>query len=83
MLLIYFCSDQKLLSFLDFRGSGIARSNEQTGGESGPTTNQRRLLQSESFVHQALQSRFVEDIVGKFLVGKHGEGGSLGVSNHL
>jgi len=30
------------------------------------------LLQAETFVHQALEARFVEDVVGEFFVGEHG-----------
>ena len=30
------------------------------------------LLQAEAFVHQTLETRFVEDVVGEFFVGKHG-----------
>ncbi len=30
------------------------------------------LLQAKTFVHQSLEARFVENVVGKFFVGKHG-----------
>jgi len=36
------------------------------------------LLQAEAFSHQALETGFVEEIVGEFFVGEHGEGGALG-----
>ena len=39
---------------------------------------QSQLLQAEAFAHQALQAGFVEQVVGKFFVGEHGEGGALG-----
>jgi len=32
----------------------------------------------EPLVHQSLQSRLVEYVVGEFFIGKHGEGGALG-----
>ncbi len=35
--------------------------------------NGRRSLQPEAFVHQPLQSRTVEDVVGQFLVWKHSQ----------
>lgn len=35
------------------------------------------LLQMEPLPHQPLQSRFIQDVVGEFFVGKHGEGGAL------
>jgi len=41
------------------------------------------LLQTEAFVHQALQSRLVEDVIGKFFVGKHGESRPLGTRSEL
>jgi hypothetical protein len=37
-----------------------------------------RLLQAEAFGHDALEAGFVEEIVGEFFVGEHGEGGALG-----
>jgi len=36
------------------------------------------LLQPEAFLHQPLQAGFVEEVVGEFFVGEHGEGGALG-----
>ena len=30
------------------------------------------LLQAETFVHQALEARFIKNVVGEFFVGKHG-----------
>ena len=44
-------------------------------------TNCWPLLQMESLPHQALQARFVNDVVGEFFVGEHGEGSTL-VSGH-
>jgi hypothetical protein len=41
------------------------------------------LLQAEAFSHQPLQAWFVEQIVGQFFVGKHGEGGALGAGGKL
>ncbi len=38
----------------------------------------RELLQMESFPHQPLQSRLVENVVGEFFIRKHGEGSALG-----
>jgi len=43
----------------------------------------RCLLQAEAFAHQALEAGFVEQIVGEFLVGEHGEGGALGAGGEL
>jgi len=40
--------------------------------------NRHRSLQPESFLHQALQAGFVEEVVGEFFVGEHGEGGAFG-----
>src|SRR5208282_1070227 len=36
------------------------------------------LVQPEAFCHQALQARLVEQVVGQFLVGEHGQGGAFG-----
>lgn len=36
------------------------------------------LLQVKPFPHEPLQAGFVEDVVGEFFVGKHGESGALG-----
>lgn len=36
------------------------------------------LLQVETFPHEPLQAGFVEDVVGEFFVGEHGESGALG-----
>ena len=36
------------------------------------------LLQMESFPHKPLQPWLVEDVVGEFFVGKHGEGSAFG-----
>jgi hypothetical protein len=41
------------------------------------------LLQAEAFVHQALQARAVENIVGKFFVGKHAQRGAAGVRGYF
>lgn len=41
------------------------------------------LLQPEAFVHQPLQSRLVEDVVGEFFVGKHGQGRAFGASRQF
>jgi hypothetical protein len=40
-------------------------------------------LQPEAFVHQSLQSRFVEDVEGEFLVGKHGQGSAFGAGRQF
>jgi len=42
-----------------------------------------RLLEAESFVHQPLQSWFVENVVGKFFIRKHRQGRALGIGRHL
>jgi len=41
------------------------------------------LLKAKSLVDQALQTRFVEKIVGQFLVRKHGERGALGAGDEF
>jgi hypothetical protein len=41
------------------------------------------LLQAEAFIHQPLQARAVENIVGKFFVGKHAQGGAAGVRGYF
>ena len=35
-------------------------------------------MQAEAFAHEALEAGFVEEIVGEFFVGEHGEGGAFG-----
>ena len=40
--------------------------------------NRINLLQMESFPHEPLQPRLVEDVVGEFFVREHGEGGAFG-----
>jgi hypothetical protein len=40
-------------------------------------------LQAEAFAYQALEAGFVEQVVGKFFVGEHGEGGALGASGEF
>ena len=40
-------------------------------------------MQAEAFAHEALQAGFVEEIVGEFFVGKHGEGGALGAGGEF
>ena len=41
------------------------------------------LLQPEAFIHQALQARAVDEIVGEFFIGKHAECGPAGIRGHL
>src|ERR1700686_3624047 len=41
------------------------------------------LLQAETFIHQALQARAVENIVGKFFVGKHDQRCAAGVRGYF
>ena len=41
------------------------------------------LLQPEAFIHQPLQPRTVENIVGKFFVREHAESGAAGIRGHL
>ena len=36
------------------------------------------LLQAEAFGHESLQARLVEEVVGKFFVGEHGESRAFG-----
>lgn len=43
----------------------------------------RPLLQSEAFAHEALEAGFVEQVVGEFFVGEHGEGGALGAGGEF
>jgi len=40
-------------------------------------------LQMESFPHQPLQPGFVEDVVGEFFIGEHGERGAFGSRDQL
>ena len=46
-------------------------------GESPASTPGTSLLQAEAFGHEALEAGFIEEVVGKFFVGEHGEGGTL------
>jgi hypothetical protein len=39
--------------------------------------SERFLLQPEALVHEPLQARLVEDIVGEFLIREHCQGGSF------
>jgi hypothetical protein len=41
------------------------------------------LLQAEAFIHEPLQARAVENIVGKLFVGKHAQGGAAGVRGYF
>src|SRR5437870_1058883 len=41
------------------------------------------LLQPEPFVHEPLQARLIEDIVGELLIRKHGERGAFRIGYHL
>ena len=45
--------------------------------------DQSSLLQAEAFAHQALEAGFVEQVVGEFFVGEHGEGGALGAGGEF
>ena len=42
-----------------------------------------RLLQTETFVHQSLQARPVDQIVGKLFIGKHAQGGAPRIGGHF
>ena len=42
-----------------------------------------RLVQPEAFADQPLQARAIEQVVGEFLVGEHGKGGTLGSSGQF
>ena len=52
----------------------MSRKSRRTAEATGDV----RLLQSEAFAHQALEAGFIEQVVGEFFVGEHGEGGALG-----
>jgi hypothetical protein len=41
------------------------------------------LLQAEALVHQSLQARFIQDVVGELFVGKHRQRGALGARHQL
>ena len=41
------------------------------------------LLQAEAFGHEALEAGFVEEVVGEFFVGEHGEGRTLGAGGEF
>ena len=41
------------------------------------------LLEPEAFIHQPLQSRPIEKIVGKLFVGKHAQSGATSIRGHL
>jgi hypothetical protein len=41
------------------------------------------LLQAKAFAHEALEAGFVEEVVGEFLVGEHGEGGAFGAGGEF
>ena len=41
------------------------------------------LLQPEALAHQALEAGFVEQVVGEFFVGEHGESGALRSGNEF
>jgi len=43
----------------------------------------RFLLQAEALIHQSLETRFVQNVVGEFFVRKHRECGTLGTSHQL
>lgn len=58
------------------------------GAPSEPPARRRRyayntLLQAEAFVHEALKARAIDDVVGKFFIREHGQGGAACVSSHL
>jgi hypothetical protein len=36
------------------------------------------LLEPEAFLHEALQAGLIQQVVGEFFVGEHGESGALG-----
>jgi len=41
------------------------------------------LLQPEPFLHEPLQTRFVEQVVSQLFVGEHGEGGAFGAGGQF
>ena len=41
------------------------------------------LLKPEAFAHEALEAGFVEQVVGEFFVGEHGEGGAFGAGSEF
>jgi hypothetical protein len=46
-------------------------------------STQLLLLQAEALVHQSLQARFIQDVVGELFVGKHRQRGALGARHQL
>jgi hypothetical protein len=42
-----------------------------------------RLLQVVALPHEPLQAGLVDDVVGEFLIGEHGQGGAFGVGHQL
>ena len=42
-----------------------------------------RLLQTETFVHQPLQARPVDQIVGQLFIGKHAQGGAPRIGSYF
>ena len=43
----------------------------------------RELLNPETFLHQSLQARFVEDVESEFLAGEHGERRATGIGREF
>jgi hypothetical protein len=42
-----------------------------------------RLLQTEPFIHQPLQARLIENVVGEFFVREHSQGGAFGAGDQF
>jgi len=69
---LFRCANQWSLAnqTIDGRIHAIEKAKDWTPGG-------RSLLQAEALVHQPLQARLVEDIVGEFLVREHCQRGSF------
>ena len=66
------------LSLHDIRGAALAVANSKAQRCRAFRVTPEHLLQPKPFLHQPLQAGFVEEVVGEFFVGEHGEGGAFG-----
>lgn len=63
---------------------GMTTGNRVYSGGGCPVkTDTATLLQVKAFPHESLQAGFVQDVVGEFLVGEHGQGGALGTRDQF
>jgi hypothetical protein len=74
---------RKRMHFDDHIVAGVLRDRAAMETMRKQTSGRPGSLEPEAFLHQPLQAGLVEQVVGEFFVGEHGEGGAFGTGGQI